>query len=232
MRGNGPATSGRIGRSRKEFFFLNAFPLRCSWHTIVQAELIGVCPQLTGLQMDFIFVHINKTAGSSIEEALGLRFRHRTARQIIGEIGLEKWRNCFTFAVVRNPWDKVLSHYSYRVQTDQTGMGDGCVGFSEWVREAYGKRNPRFYDKPMMFMPQADWISDVEGRILVNFVAHFENLQADFDNVCARIGRDPVMLPHRKQSRHGDYRGYYDAESRGIVADWFRRDLEQFEYDF
>jgi hypothetical protein len=182
--------------------------------------------------MDFIFVHINKTAGSSIEEALGLRFRHRTARQIIEEIGGGKWRECFTFAVVRNPWDRVVSHYSYRVQTNQTGLGDGKVGFADWVRESYSLRNPEFHDKPMMFMPQVDWISDAEGRILVNFVARFENLQADFDSVCKRIGRDPVLLPHRKQSRHGAYREYYDAESRRIIGDWFQKDIEQFKYSF
>ena len=182
--------------------------------------------------MNFIFVHINKTAGSSIEEALGLRFRHRTARQIIEEIGPGKWRECFTFAVVRNPWDKVVSHYSYRVETNQTGMGDGKMGFADWVRESYGRRNPVFHDKPLMFMPQVDWISDEKGRILVNFVARFENLQADFDTVCERIGRQQVPLPHRKQSKHGDYRDLYDAETRGIIGDWFRRDIEQFNYTF
>ena len=182
--------------------------------------------------MDFIFVHINKTAGSSIEEALGLRFRHRTAADIISEIGIAAWRKNFTFAVVRNPWDKVLSHYSYRIETNQTGLGNGKIGFAEWVRESYGRRNPLFYDKPMMFMPQVDWISDAEGRIQVNFVARFENLQLDFETICARIGRAPVPLPHRKKSRHGDYRGYYDAESQRIVADWFRNDIEQFNYGF
>ncbi|MBI1733489.1 MAG: sulfotransferase family 2 domain-containing protein [Gammaproteobacteria bacterium] len=182
--------------------------------------------------VEFFFVHINKTAGSSIEESLGIRFRHRTARQIIAEVGLEKWRNSFTFTVVRNPWDKVVSHYSYRVQTDQTGMGDGSIAFAEWVREAYGRRNPRYYDKPKMFMPQVDWISGADGSILVNFIARFETLQTDFNTVCARIGRDPAELPHRKSSQRGDYRGYYDAETRGIVNDWFRRDVERFGYEF
>ena len=84
-----------------------------------------------GMGMDFIFVHINKTAGSSIEEALGLRFRHRTAGDIISEIGIAAWRKNFTFAVVRNPWDKVLSHYSYRIDTNQTGLGNGKIGFAE-----------------------------------------------------------------------------------------------------
>ena len=182
--------------------------------------------------MRLIFVHINKTAGSSIEEALGLRFQHRTARDVVREIGQEAWRSSFTFTVVRNPWDKVVSHYSYRVQTNQTGLGSGTVGFAEWVREAYGRRDPRFYDKPMMFMPQLEWIVDAGGVILVNYVARFENLQADFAEICARIGRSPHALPHLKRSNRADYRSYYDDESREIVATWFRVDIEAFGYRF
>ena len=90
--------------------------------------------------MDFIFVHINKTAGTSIEHALGLPFQHKTARQFINEIGLETWRTTFTFAVVRNPWDKVVSHYHYRVETNRLDPGDDPIQFGDWVREAYGKR--------------------------------------------------------------------------------------------
>jgi hypothetical protein len=182
--------------------------------------------------VDFIFVHINKTGGSSIEEALGLRFRHRTARQIIHEVGLQRWREAFTFTVVRNPWDKVVSHYAYRVQTNQTGLGEKPVQFLDWVIEAYGRRNPRYYDKPMMFMPQIDWITDPGGRILVNFVARFEHLQTDFDSICARIGRDATPLPHRKSSQRGAYRDYYDEVTRQIVTDWFRRDIETFNYTY
>jgi hypothetical protein len=180
----------------------------------------------------FRFVHINKTAGSSIEQALGLRFRHRTAREFIGEIGLDEWRRQFTFAVVRNPWDRVVSHYSYRVSTDQTGMGGGVISFTDWVREAYGRNNPLYYDKPRMFMPQRDWLCDDGGVLVVDYVARFENLQADFDEVCRRIGRPPVRLPHLKKSSHGDYRALHDAESRAIVARWFEADIREFGYSF
>ena len=131
--------------------------------------------------MKFVFVHINKTGGSSIEQALGIRFQHRTAMELVADMGMEQWRNHFSFSVVRNPWDKVLSHYSYRVLTNQTGMADGHIGFTDWVCEAYGRKNPTYYDKPKMFMPQVDWISDEQGRILIDYVARFESLQSGFD---------------------------------------------------
>ena len=63
----------------------------------------------------FIFIHINKTAGTSIGNAIGLPIKHhRTAREVIAAIGKDKWNTAYKFTLVRNPWDEVVSHYEYR----------------------------------------------------------------------------------------------------------------------
>ena len=49
---------------------------------------------------DFIFIHINKTGGSSIEHALGIPFGHRTALEVIGDVGEALWREKLTFCFV------------------------------------------------------------------------------------------------------------------------------------
>lgn len=182
--------------------------------------------------VDFAFVHINKTGGSSIEKALGIPFRHRTALELIAEMGLESWRRCFTFTVVRNPWDKVVSLYTYRVRTNQTGLGDGHLEFKDWVREVYGRRNPTYHDKPKMFMPHLDWISDAGGTILVDYVARFENLEGEFKTICKRLRREATRLPHLKRSGHGDYRSYYDDESAELVRRFYLKDIGTFGYGF
>lgn len=99
----------------------------------------------------YVFIHINKTAGSSIEQALELRFEHKTAIEKRSELGSRRWDRPFKFCFVRNPWDRVLSHYSYRVKTNQTGLGNGHLGFNKWVRVAYGERAPQYCDQPKMF---------------------------------------------------------------------------------
>lgn len=85
---------------------------------------------------------MNKTAGSSIERALGLSFQQRTARELRDLVGRKRWEECFTFAFVRNPWDKVAWHYHFRVQTNQTFLGEDPIGFNEWVVRAYDERDP------------------------------------------------------------------------------------------
>ncbi len=179
----------------------------------------------------FVFIHINKTGGSSIERALNLPLEHRTALQKIEELGRKEWDSRFTFAFVRNPWDKVVSHYHYRVRTNQTKLGENPIGFKEWVQLTYGEQDPVFYDNPVMFMPQANWVVDEIGQVAVNFVGRFENLSRDFEYACQRLGRT-VELPHVKASRHKPFTEYFDESTRQIVATWFAEDIENFGYEF
>lgn len=180
----------------------------------------------------FIFIHINKTGGTSIARALNLVLEHKTSLQKITEVGQSKWNNSYTFAFVRNPWDKVVSHYHYRIQTNQTGLGVEPIEFREWVHLAYGQQNPKYYDKPIMFMPQSDWITDQDGSILVDFVGRFENINEDFESICRSIKRNDLCLPHVKSSKRGNYRDYYDQETAKIIEKWFSKDLYNFEYTF
>jgi hypothetical protein len=179
----------------------------------------------------YTFVHINKTGGSSIEKALGLPFRHLPAGELRRLIGAARWERRFTFAFVRNPWDKVVSHYSWRHTRDETGVRSQQVPFRDWVRLTYGEQDPAYYNTPLMFMPQIDWVADETGTLLVKFIGRFESLEKDFLTVCKQIGVSAV-LPHLKQSDRTSYHDYYDPETRDIVGRWFARDIERFGYRF
>jgi chondroitin 4-sulfotransferase 11 len=180
---------------------------------------------------DFVFIHINKTGGSSIEAALHIPFEHKTALERIRELGVEAWKRRFTFAFVRNPWDRAVSHYHYRVETNQTALATRQVGFAEWVKRCYGERDPFYYDQPKMFMPQLRWIRDDQERVCVDFVGRFESIQPDFEHICKRLNRRSV-LPHLKRSSHRSYREYYDTKTLLTISDWFAEDIEYFGYEF
>ena len=180
---------------------------------------------------NFIFIHINKTAGSSIEKALNIPLEHKTAQEKIQEVGRQRWDKKLTFAVVRNPWDKVVSHYHYRVKTDQTGLGDQHIDFKEWVERSYGNQELTYYNNPKMFMPQLSWITDSDGNILVDEILRFENLNEDFIRLTQMLGRE-LSLPHVKKSKRGSYHDYYDEQTIAIVEKWFSSDINAFDYQF
>ncbi len=179
----------------------------------------------------FVFIHINKTGGSSIEKALHLRFEHKTVLEKIEELGTDQWKRRLTFTVIRNPWDKVVSHYCFRVKTNQTNLAANTIPFTEWVKLAYGHNDPFYYDEPRMFMPQFRWITDTEGGILVDFICRFEYLEEDFRKICKKINKN-VRLSHLKSSDRGNYENYYDSETKEIIKEWFSEDIDRFGYHF
>ena len=110
-----------------------------------------------------IFVHIPKTAGTSIEAVLGMhgakkdigvvpyfnqeldqerlygrQLQHLTAQAIRAALGNESlFRSYFKFAIVRNPWDRLVSALAWTDQKWVRGeeLKDG--DFDRQVREAY-----------------------------------------------------------------------------------------------
>lgn len=179
----------------------------------------------------YVFVHINKTGGSSIEKALGIRLDHSTALEKHRELGDKAWARKYKFTIVRNPWDKVVSHYHYRVLTNQTGLADKKISFDEWLQECYVHHNPEFYDQPKMFQPQKQWLADEQGTLMVDYVGRFERLNEDFKTICQSLGTD-LSLGHKKKSQRSNYRDYYSDASRDLITDVFNDDLQLFGYEF
>ena len=59
----------------------------------------------------FIFIHINKTGGTSIGKAIGLRRkRHLTVSQIISIIGEKRFSSAFVFVLFETPGIKFFRY--------------------------------------------------------------------------------------------------------------------------
>ena len=185
----------------------------------------------------FIFVHINKTAGSSIEALLKKYTNKFIKHQSIIDLNSEAFSNdYFKFTFVRNSWDRFLSLYKFRVQTNKTNLGKNPVSFKEWANHIYNK-NPNYYNVPnrmqlLMLSDQLDWITDATGSVNMDFIGRFENLQEDFDIICDTIGIPQQQLPHLNKTKHKHYTEYYDNETKQIVAEKYAKDIEYFGYEF
>jgi hypothetical protein len=189
-------------------------------------------PLRQGRNGPFIFIHINKTAGTSIGKAIGLPVKdHLTAKEVIARVGQDKWNKAYKFTLVRNPWDKAVSLYEYRRKKDRTEIASRSISFSDWVKMTYGEeKNPAYYNVKS-FQPQVDWLKDNEGKLSIDFVGKFESINEDFDHIKHAIGLD-AELPFLNASKRRGYRSYYDNESRDIVGKWFQEDIEVFAYEF
>ena len=185
----------------------------------------------------FIFIHITKTGGTSIQKLFQGKLKtHKFAKNYKKLIGDEKWNNYFKFAFVRNPWDKMVSQYFF-IQKKHKGnyeltFREFILGFESFC-QGNGFSQGNGEDISVEFNPvQLPWILDDDGNCLVDFIGKFENFQKDFDLVCDKIGVPQRQLPHKNKSKHKNYTEYYDEETRAIVAKQFAKDIEYFDYKF
>ena len=186
-----------------------------------------------------IFIHVPKAAGTSISRALyGINVGHRPASDY-QRISPRHFGRYFRFGFVRNPWDRLVSAYEFV----------RCGG-TDYVKpipdEAYGGPEfatfPRFVARWLaaadldhadaVFRPQWTFLCDHDGALLVDHVGRVEQLTTDLAAVEARLGRPirPARLNVTDDARH--WAGYYDDETRQVVADVYRRDIEMFGYEF
>ncbi|MEM6965923.1 MAG: sulfotransferase family 2 domain-containing protein [Bacteroidota bacterium] len=182
-------------------------------------------------EKDFIFIHINKTAGSSISALLDMDRMHLTAFSIRNMITEESWNAKFKFSFVRNPWDRVVSQYHHRYGVNQQNLQERLLDFKGWVKEVYLDRNKELINFHAMFMPQLYWISDMNGSIIVDYIGRYENLQEDIAYIKDKLNISKP-LPHLRKSKREHYSTYYDNATKNIVGDFFKKDIEYFKYEF
>jgi len=200
---------------------------------------------MISFQKRFLFVHIPKTAGNSIQSALrdysedqlvalrkeqdgierfGLRNpnykikKHSTLGEYRDALGSEQFRNLHKFTCVRNPWDRMVSYYFTPTQSPET-----------WDRK-------RFREIISKAVSVADYLRLDPGEedpfANVDYIMRFENLADDFRTVCETLGISPVTLPRYNRSSREHYSKYYDEELRGLVRMRFAAEIERFGYTF
>ena len=169
-----------------------------------------------------------------------------------GRVTKELFDSYFKFAFVRNPWDRVVSEYKYRMHAHR-------YSFKNYLFEHFPR--PSWSDQYCHVIPQYDFLYDANGKLLVDFVGRFENLKNDFAYVCEKLNVEPKPLPHKNKStsifnrrdnnliqilrsiKHKfsinqrrntfeRYEDYYDNGCIDFVAAIYNNDIETFGYKF
>jgi len=138
-----------------------------------------------------------------------------------------QYRNYFKFTIVRNPWARVHSAYKNLASDPhhrrRYRIPEG-MPFDEFLPRHIGEG---------MLKRQTYWIQDFDGRIGLDFVGRFENLNEDFAHACQEMGVEPIPLPHEIRSPNPThYRDAYSPELRDMVARFYRQEIELFGYEW
>jgi hypothetical protein len=208
----------------------------------------------------FLFVHIAKTGGTSVRAALARRrwrdpwfpaqflasrLSHLTGHRIGSKfprhakvvaakemLPRELFEGLFKFAFVRNPWDLQVSSY-HHIRRERPDAIAHVPDFASFLRWKLDPDRPPQYHLDMSMEVQYEYLIDLTGKIVVDYVGRYERLVEDYEEICRRIGIPSKQLPHRRKAKdRREYRSYYDDETATLVAEHYRRDIEDFGYEF
>ena len=211
-------------------------------------------------QKKFLFIHIAKTGGTSVRSALQ-KYRWRdpyyapiwVASKLSGlanhEVGIKLPRHAkaiaakemlprdfyaslFKFAFVRNPWDLQVSSY-HHIRRERPHLLKPNETFEEFLRRKFDPAREWQYHIDTSITPQSDYLVDLKGNLIVDFIGKYETLQQDFTHCCQVIDIPTIELPHRRRADDRlAYRDYYTPETQRMVEEHFARDIEILGYEF
>lgn len=209
----------------------------------------------------FLFVHIAKTGGTSVRTALErLRWRdpwyyamfvcsrlshlsgHRLASKLPRHAKIvaakellpkEYFDSLFKFAFVRNPWDLQVSSF-HHIRRERPHYLGGNETFEDFLRWKLDPQRPYQYHVDTSITLQTDYLIDLSGQIVVDFIGRYEQLHEDFATACKRIGIAGPALPHERKAndRKKDYRSYYNDQTAELIATHFARDIQLLDFRF
>lgn len=163
---------------------------------------------------------------------LGRKPPHAPAARLAAAFPRE-WRDYRKLAVVRNPWDKTVSDYFWRIQRLRHPPSFAAYVQALAAADDLGGVVPlAFHDNWPMFT--------IDEQVVADHVVRFESLQGDLAAALLRLGLDwDGWLPrskggHRTAAGGGTpgYRSHYTPELERVVGRLYRKEIEHFNYHF
>jgi hypothetical protein len=200
-------------------------------------------------QRKLAFVHIPKTGGITIESVFGfgrteadlfgemdgLELAHLTAQQMMKYV--PDFRDYFSFAIVRNPWERLVSEYAWRAGNTSDTRAFDVLGlkkptFEKFVR-CLGDIDFGNYSQPQVnhLYPQSCF-THVGGEQVVTHIGRFEQFEASINEIRQKLGMDLVTIPKLNKSSHRHYSYYYTHKTKEIVESVYRDDIKLYGYTY
>jgi Sulfotransferase family len=208
----------------------------------------------------FIFVHIPKTAGTTLTvvfssltrwndiELGGTEYgetiaplylkkfglgKHTRLSQIQKIIGAEEFQKFRRFAFVRDPYSKIYSTYRHLKRWRAWKGSEIMESFGSFLEFV---NSPFFLESTgpdNLFIPQFRWLVDENEKLLTDYIGRVETLLPSISTLIDKFSL-PInvsILPMINESGDpSEYRTAYTSKAREIVIKKYKRDFELFAY--
>lgn len=202
-----------------------------------------------------IFIHVRKTAGTSIvhtllpglvgyetsgpmlslpkairrKYGLNINLKHASAIELQDKMK-KHWNDYYKFSFIRNPWDRTVSAYHW---AHRAGKRFANITFNEYIQLIPSNQNNPKHPLNHLFRSQMSFLTSLNGNVMVNDIFPFENLTESLKQVGEKTGIsiDPIKK-HNTTKKRKPYQEYYTAKTRDVVNKYYKDDIEIFNYQF
>ena len=204
------------------------------------------------IERGFVFIHVPKTAGTSLNQALGLNAplnSHLHSRAMEVMPFLKKLApKVKSIAFVRNPYDRFVSlymfaradespyHSTYDPKSAPFGKHPDYDILSDKSLEECSELLVQGKLSRPGWNPQIDWLTDKEGPegiLIVDFIGRVESLAVDLDRLEEAYGIAAARpFPWlNKSSCPPQNAPQWTERARDLVRLYYKRDFEMLGYD-
>lgn len=202
-----------------------------------------------------IFIHIPKTAGTSIERTLidyslnykgdlknwygkvqGYELDHSTLKFMKQHCRYYN-ESYLKFCVVRNPYERLVSEYHYckryfsRFIKHTNTFREFVLFLRDHFQYVLDNEEKRHF-QISHYLPQHKF-THINGECAMDFVIKYETLSQDWTQLCQKLNINIDLLKvDQNSSKHTyNYLDYYDDELKNIVYDLYKEDFIIFQYE-
>lgn len=145
-------------------------------------------------------------------------YNHMTAAEVRKFVGRGTWAGYQRFAVVRNPWDLVVSWYFWKFREDRPPLMEALR--SDLIRPLVANRE----------------VYSIDGTVVADHVVRFENLEEELETIRRHIGLPgPLQLPRAKGGLRPEKLHYRDVMGDAEAAEvrrLFAPEIDSFGYEY
>lgn len=196
---------------------------------------------MISLSKKFIYIHIPKTGGNTIQEALMSYSDDVVSYK--SSAGIVKISDAFQGLSVTNEklgiknkhatiedYFRVLGSdiHDYFIFTSIRNPYDRAISSSAFV---HGPKDKYSIDDLFLFPEHLHYLS-VKGKIFVENFIRFEHMQSDYEKICKTLNLDSKKLGHRNAAIRGRYQDHYTSECREHVETVYAGDIKYFGYTY
>ncbi|PMO34033.1 hypothetical protein BCT12_01495 [Vibrio breoganii] len=183
-----------------------------------------------------IFVHIPKTAGTSICHSLygGISWPWHFNSQQCQKISPQKFEKYYKFTFVRDPVERLISTFNYAQTHISKNKGGSSIkflldydDFNDFVQSWLTKEN---IAKHYFFATQKSYVYSDEGELMVDQVYYFSEIEDGFLDLSEKLGVKLVLEKRNISQSKKVSPIIISNESMEIIKDVYSDDYNYFNF--